>query len=175
MELETLAGRYFGPFSARKGREAMAVQCKEDQLRDFYQCMTEGSNARQKGRRRCLPVCCLHPAKIQKTFRFSNNVKEELCSRVVKRNSYTIKMVDNTIVEVGHYLIHKSSRKVVAVCQKFQPLGLLIRNRLQHLQTFQLQSVENTVVRAELLQEPVVVKTESKICCGVIPNNVERD
>ncbi|VDI25227.1 Hypothetical predicted protein [Mytilus galloprovincialis] len=85
-------------------------------------------------------------------------------------------MVDNTIVEVEHFLIHKSSRKVVAVCQKFQPLGPLIRNRLQHLQTFQLQSVENTVVRAELLQEPVVVvKTDSKICCGVIPNNVERD
>jgi len=31
-------------------------------------------------------------------------------------------------------------------------------------------------VRAELLQEPVVIlKANSKFCCGVIPNNVERD
>jgi hypothetical protein len=51
-------------------------------------------------------------------------------------NSYTLKMLDGHIIEVNFFLLHKATRKVFAICQKFVPLGSILKNRMHHIQTF---------------------------------------
>jgi hypothetical protein len=132
----------------------------------FYRCMTEGSNIRQKGGEDAFQCVVFTPIKIQQTVRITDTVREELllhicssaatddfklaekisrncflmfskqCCGVVERNSYTLKMLDGHIIEVNFFLLHKATRKVFAICQKFVPLGSILKNRMHHIQTF---------------------------------------
>ena len=156
----------FWSLQCQKKVEALALQFPDERLRDFYKCMTEGSKVSQRGGEDVYQCTVFTPTKLQGHFNMPNTVKTDLtrlcgscrnddykvvkkiarngylmfskkCSRVVKRNSYCIKMVNGNVAEIDYYLLHKDTKKVFAVCRKMVPVGSILPNRLPHLQTLE--------------------------------------
>ena len=101
------------------------------------------------------------------------------CTRVHKRNSYTLRLERKTengeeIVQVDYYLMD-ANEHVFAVCNTYS-VSAFINGRTNHLQNINLKS-ELKLIPAELLLEPVVYiyRGNKTPCIAGIPNIKEKD
>jgi hypothetical protein len=103
------------------------------------------------------------------------------CSRVKRRNSYTIALHSPLgngceIVQVEYFLVHKVSERVYAVARALKVHQFALPRRLPQVKEYVYSSTNFDVVRAENLREPVVfMQVGNKMYASLFPNHMERD
>lgn len=76
---------------------------------------------------------------VQEFFKASKIIRgncvfySKACTKVRKRNSYTARTNDGSIVEINSFLGHKHTLRVFAVCQKFDVQQQVLHSRTPHL------------------------------------------
>ena len=97
--------------------------------------------------------------KSKKVLRHDSIFYSKECSRVKKRNSYTVQleqMLDNgeTIVQVRYYLI-SGFKHVYAVCDTFASRGSVVDNQMKFLMKVE-KCCESVLLPCILFQDPLV-------------------
>ena len=78
----------------------------------------------------------------KKIIRNGFQMYSKSCSRVKRRNSYTIQL-DRTledgarVIEVDYYIVNKTTKHVFAVGKKLKPVTGVLQNRVPHLQMYE--------------------------------------
>jgi hypothetical protein len=110
-----------------------------------------------------------------------NIIYSQDCTRVLKRNSYTVllrQLEDGSDVgQIKHFLVHKATLKVFAVCITFKAVESLLDSQATHIQVVQ-ETSNNRLVQVDLYLQDLLVDLGAKSgkhCVAKLPNFVERD
>ncbi|XP_076113737.1 uncharacterized protein LOC143082060 [Mytilus galloprovincialis] len=196
----------FWSLHAEKHVENMSIAGCNQKIEDFICELTSGKLASEKNCKKAYQCTVLNAKDILEELQYYDEIKpvlsnftvfqsssdflkaskiirngyvmySRLCTKVKKRNSYSIKLSgDEQYFEVEYFLCHKASLHVFAVGRKLVIVGGVLVSRVPHIKEVKLESDTVTVQRAEDLQDLVVnTRVDSRKYVSLMPNMIERN